>query len=190
MKTSRSIYPLLSHHHILQGDPKWRIWHLGAPDEICKSFLRCSSPVTSLPSVCKRFLLPQHRESKAWPCCSMQSLVENLPSSPAEAKPLGFPSSALGAGTARLCQRCEGVAGGVVGPRRGSGGVIASSTTPARPAGIHLPDPAVRPRRSAGSTRGWAVASSEETCRAGEGSHPAPDSVAPSLLTLERHQRR
>lgn len=140
MKTGRSIYPLLSHHHILQGDPKCRIWHLSAPAEICQSFLRCSSPVTSLPSVCRRFLLLQRGESKAWPCCSVQSLVENLPSSPAEAKPLGFPSSARGASTTWLCQRGEGVERGV-GTRRGSGGAIASSSTPARPAGIHLPDP-------------------------------------------------
>ena len=80
--------------------------------------------------------------------------------------------------------------------RRGSGGAITSPTTPARFARIHLPDPLVRQKKvSLIHLRGWVVAFSKpKTCcsseGASEGSHPSPDFVASSLLTLEKHQRR
>lgn len=103
VKTSLSIYPCLPHHCLPWGDPKGRFLHIRAPaGETCKSFWCCYCPIISLPCPCRRFLLLQHRESKALPC---RVWHKSLPSSPFS-KPPGFPSSAHGV---LLCQLHEGV---------------------------------------------------------------------------------
>lgn len=185
MKTGRSIYPLLSHHHILQGDPKCRIWHLSAPAEICQSFLRCSSPVTSPAQRLQKVSAPA-----AW---RIKGLALLLRAEPGEKPPL-LARRSEAAGFSLECSWCRHHL--ALPARRGSGergrtseGKWRCDSIFKHPSKTCWNSPA-RPRRSAGSARGWAAASSKETCCAGEGSHPTPHPVASSLLTLERHQRR
>lgn len=191
VKTTHSIDPCLPHHHLSWGDPKGRILHI-SPSEgaICKSIWCCYCPITSLTCPCRRSLLLQRRESK--PALHRNTSLPHPSQRSRWASPrvLLVPEQLLSASSSREWEpkgRTD---------RRGSGGTITSLITPARFARIHLPDPLVRQKKVTPThLRSWTVASSNlKTCcsskGASEGSHPTPDFVASSLLTLERHQRR
>lgn len=116
----------LPHHHLLQGDPRSRIFLVRAQQvRSARAFSAAPAPLSPCPAPAG---------------CSCSCGTENQRLSPAESgenppslpkKLLGFPWRAHGAGTALLFQLCrEGVGRGRT-ERRGSGGVITSPTTPA-----------------------------------------------------------